>query len=131
MADRPSAGFTLLEVLVSFAIAALAVPPVLHLMSQGLGAGTAAEAQLRATIHARSLLASAWGEEMREGVAEGGTDDGFSWSRTVVASDVPMGRLAEYVVTVKVGWRRPATAGEVMLQTLRAAPPPERAGRRP
>ena len=101
-------GFTLLEVLVAFAILSLAVVVAIQGFAQGLRllklSGDHQQATLLADQKARELTTP------KEGV-EGGTEGRFDWHRVVKAVAAPElevpGRVPRwhvYEITVSVGW---------------------------
>ncbi len=133
-ADRTGAdrGFTLLEVLVAFAIAAGALAVLFRTAVDG---GTAAEAAARygeALSHARSRLAAVEGAALRPGDASG-EDGAYRWrTRIALVAEAPPVRdgppaPALYAVTVAVGWGDGSAARNVELATRRLGPPTPRA----
>jgi general secretion pathway protein I len=133
-AGRPGdAGFTLLEVLVAFAIAA---PVVALLLGQGVEAvrTSRAAAQTREAVsRAESRLATLADAALRPGERDGDDGNGFRWHTRVapVASAAPLrgprpGSLyaagtALYDVTVAVTWPG-AGPRAVTLRTRRLGP---------
>ena len=120
-------GFTLIEVLVAFAILSATVVLAVQGFAQGLRllklSGEHQQAALLADQKARELIVF---EEGRED----GTEGGFTWERVVreIPSPdlVPIGQFARwrvYEVAVQVGWgdhgRR--TVGVTTLRTVRDA----------
>lgn len=123
-------GFTLAEVLVAFAILAMALPALLQLGGAHLRGKHKAERLAAAAELAESLLASAGdGAVLAEGERSGATDDKvFAWTLTIVKAD-DLGfeaRLVEpYRVTVTVrakGVGRPVTLTTVRLKPRGGAP---------
>jgi type II secretion system protein I len=80
------AGFTLLEVLVAFAVLAVMIVPILQVFGGGLGAVESARARSTAALLARSKLAEVGaGEILTEGETSGTSNvPGFRWRRTIV-----------------------------------------------
>ena len=123
---RPG-GFTLIEVLVAFAIAALSLATLMRIFGTGLESARISEAQSRATMVAESRLAAIGVERLLvAGESAGETEDGYRWR--VVASplaDDAAGPVIRYEVTVVVAW---GPEGErerdVALRTLRLAARP-------
>ncbi len=131
----PDRGFTLLEVLVAFAIAALALAALTQGAAGGLRsarvAGHVQEALSRARSHlVAAALAPAAGEQQGE---DGG---GYAWRVTTApvrtaapgrqGVDPPrIGRAVLYAVRVRVSWSLDGGPHEVTLttQALGAAPP--------
>jgi len=82
--SRRNAGFSLLEVLVAFTVAALALALVFQIYGRGAHALVAADGYARAVVVAQSILASAGVEDTLEpGETEGETADGWRWRRQV------------------------------------------------
>ncbi|MBI4638375.1 MAG: prepilin-type N-terminal cleavage/methylation domain-containing protein [Candidatus Rokubacteria bacterium] len=118
-----SAGFTLLEVIVAFAILSVAVVASIQGFAQGLRllkhAGDHQEAMLLADEKTREVVTLAEGHEE-------GTEGAFAWERTVTV--VPAPDLA--IVGANTPWRvweiavrvRWGERGQVDLATLRTAP---------
>ena len=117
-------GFTLLEVLVAFAILSLAVVSMIQLFSQGLRllkvSGDYQQAVLLADQKAREM------ETIREGV-EAGREGDFEWERRATVTTVPeeltvpgVAPVRLYQVTVHVRWG----SRSVEVATLRTAREP-------
>ena len=131
----PDGGFTLLEVLVAFAIAALALAALTQGAAGGLQsarvAGHVQEALSRARSHlAAAALAPVAGEQ------QGDDGGGFAWQATTApvqtaapgreGVDPPrIGRAVLYAVRVRVSWSLDGGLREVVLttQALGVAPP--------
>ncbi|MBS1225342.1 MAG: ral secretion pathway protein [Proteobacteria bacterium] len=135
MTNRPrQRGFSLLEVLVAFAILSVSLGVLLQVFATGLRNAGMADDYTQATLYAESILA-AYGREapLGEGVREGPVNDRFSWRGTVsaVAEGMPdpeKTQVRAYRVSVEVFWRGLTQTRSVMLETVRLAPlePPER-----
>lgn len=116
-------GFTLLEVLVAFAILSLSLLVIFRIYSTGFrGIGTA-DWKLQAIALAKSKLASVGiDEQLSVGTATGVSDDGFAWELTIsafAASPADKGQnLAAYFVQVSVS-NSQNPKGAVRLSTLR------------
>jgi general secretion pathway protein I len=121
---RRRRGFTLLEVLVAFAILSLAVVSMIQLFSQGLRllkvSGDYQQAVLLADQKAREV------ETVREGV-ETGREGDFEWERRAAATTVPeeltvsgTNPIRLFRVTVQVRWG----GRSVEVATLRTAREP-------
>lgn len=116
-------GFTLIEVLVAFAILAMALAAMFQLFSGGLGAIGTAERYSMATMLARSVLDDVGAEiPLIPGEQGGDLDDGFSWlvriERSATINAVPSAEqlYVPYDVAVEISWGRGHT---FTLRTLR------------
>jgi general secretion pathway protein I len=124
-------GFTLIEVLVAFAIAAALLVPLLRIFSGGMGGLARSERASRALLWAESVLAARDGETpLSEGVESGDLADGYHWQRTVTfyreaATPSQIVPLVPYDVRMTVSWRERGQARAVTLETLMLAPPPQ------
>ena len=77
-------GFSLLEVLVAFALLGLSLGVLLQAFATGLRNTALAEEYTLATLHAESVLARLGIEEpLEEGNLEGEINERFSWRATV------------------------------------------------
>jgi general secretion pathway protein I len=142
---RRAAGFSLLEVLVGFTVAALALGLLFQIYGRGAHALVAAEGYARAVVVAQSLLASAGVDDTLEpGETEGETEDGWHWRRQVephedpeleaLLADEPAGegarggrapqRLALVEVRVAVDWHDGLRRRSLELVSLRSLPGP-------
>jgi type II secretion system protein I len=79
-------GFTLLEVLVAFAVLAVIIVPILQVFGGGLGTAETARGYSTAALLARSKLAEVGlGEPLAEGDTTGDFDvPGYHWRQTIV-----------------------------------------------
>jgi general secretion pathway protein I len=129
---RAADGFTLLEVLVAFVIAALALGVLFEGAAVGLRSARSAGAYEQAVARARSHLAViGHGQAVAPGVASGDDGSGFQWSTRV--TQVAAGRKAPppespaapavsyalYDVAVSIGWVEDGRPRSVTLQTRR------------
>ncbi len=127
-------GFTLLEVLVAFAVAASALA---LLFGQGVQSVTAAQAASRyreAISRAQSHLDALPDQALVAGVRDGEEGHGFRWrTRIAAAASIPAQRSAPpgsayaagttlYDVTVEVSWSGGAGRRAVTLGTRRLGP---------
>lgn len=121
-------GFSLLEVLVAFAILSVSLGVLLQVFATGLRSTVLADEYSRAALHAESLL-EALGRDshLSEGVTQGRIDDRYSWRSTVsvyvdetLPDDLP---VIPYRVTVEVFWDEPEPRF-VVLETLRLGSSP-------
>jgi general secretion pathway protein I len=116
-------GFTLIEILIAFAILAVALAGLLRVFSGGLQATTRAERYGEAVLLARSVLERVGSEiAIQPGEQSGRGEDGAAWSVRMRPLEVPgerNGQASPYVpyevaVTVVVPRQQPIT-----LTTLR------------
>jgi general secretion pathway protein I len=126
-----TSGFTLIEVLVAFTIAAVLLLPLLRSFSAGVASATRTDAFTAATLIAESTL-----ETVGPGVAlvDGGGIDQQDGRYHVSASvhryqgegTVPSSLLVAvpYEIMVTVSWQEAARTQSVALRTLRLGPPP-------
>lgn len=135
-------GFTLLEVLVAFAIAALAVGALVQGVMGGLRSAHASGHHQEAVSRARSRLAAfGHGAPLVPGGQEGDDGGGFRWRTRVVRLAVAApprdaGRpspdrgegVALYAVSVAVSWRMDGGLREVVLDSRRVGPAGAREG---
>jgi general secretion pathway protein I len=125
-------GFTLVEVLVAFAVATLFLVPLLRLFSGGMGGLAGADRATTATLWAQSVLEARDGAApLVPGTESGDLPGGYRWQRTVALySDATMSQqsrvLAPYEVTLTVTWSDGRHDRAVTLATLRLALPPGR-----
>ena len=127
-------GFTLLEVLVAFAIAA---PALALLFGQGVQSVTAAQAAARyqeAISRAQSRLDALPDQALEAGVRDGEDGHGFHWrTRIAAAASIPAQRQVSpgsayaagttlYDVTVEVSWAGGGGRRGVTLGTRRLGP---------
>ena len=127
-------GFTLLEVLVAFVIAALALTALYNGGLGGLRAATVAGRYLQAVSRAQSHLDSAMiGDALTPSDRQGDEGDGYHWrvriTQAAAAVPVPPANvpgLALYSVSAAVSWTEAGHSRVVELDTQRvaAAPPP-------
>ena len=109
---RRASGFTILEVLVALAILAFAMAAILGAIGTNLAAAARAQALMRATMAAQSLLAGAGLDApLQPGRHSGVLPDGSGWSLDIH----PDGDVL--VVTAIVD--PPGSGGRVRLVTLR------------
>jgi general secretion pathway protein I len=126
--DRPAAasGFTLIEVLVALAIAALGLALLVAATGSGLENAAVADRSIQATSEAQSRLAQVGRTvPLKKGDYFGDEADGFRW-RVHVAdplSHARAGGLALYQVTVTESWRSGAVQKKLSLYSERMGPP--------
>ena len=135
----PARGFTLLEVLIAFAILAVALVALFRAFGTGATNARLSEAYTVATLHAESIMAAAGVEtSLQAGVSEGDLPGGYRW-RAVVApapsggpgtdrgadtlSADPLAGLL-YEIAVTVSWREDGKARAVDLRSYRIGEAP-------
>ena len=122
-------GFTLLEVLVAFAILALSLGVLMQVFATGLRTTVIAEEYTQAAMYAESILAAVGADEaLSEGEEAGRINDIFSWRSTVqpyVSEDLEEEelRMDAYRVAVEVSWEGSGRGRSVVLETLRVVTP--------
>lgn len=137
-------GFTLLEVLIAFAIAALALSTLAHGALGGLQSTRVSGHYQEAVSRARSRMATlGHGAPLLPGDAEGDDGGGFRWRVRVAQVDTvaapgragqpgsgPAGSQAVslYAVSVGVSWRGDGGTREVVLESRRVQARPRDAG---
>lgn len=125
-ADRATAGFTLIEILVAFTVAALLLAALYQIFSTGLRSSASAENYANAVLLAESGLDALAGSA----IAVGQTTDRISgYERTTIIRPRPelepantQVALKLYEVEVRVAWRDGVRERSVSLSTLRAGP---------
>lgn len=124
-AARDQRGFTLIEVLVAFAVLAMLLGAIYQTFSSGLNASARAERRAVAALHAQSVLAALGsGEPISQGEATGELDGGYRWQTSVrlLESAGETARLDAFEVIVTVSWEASlGRQGSVSLNTLRLA----------
>lgn len=116
-------GFSLIEILVAFAIFSLVAGAALSALSSGLRLADASRERGEALLLAESIMALAGNEiPLQSGGASGQAENGMSWELAFTElpeNREPPPRLKAWLVEVLVSWgsdRRPA---ELYLQTVR------------
>jgi general secretion pathway protein I len=121
-------GFSLLEVLVAFAILSISLGVLLQVFSGGLRNAALSEEYTYAVLHAESLLAAVGREdELIEGIEAGEIDETYSWRLTVtpyVEDEFNQDdfEVNPYWVVMEVFWGSDERRRSVVLETLRLAP---------
>ena len=122
-------GFTLIEVIVAFAIVALALSALFQIFSTGLRGSVVTENYNMAVLLADSKLAGIGIEEPLEAGDQSGTfDNGFRWETNVRPYDdggstFTPGAIQAFEVTVTVEWGGVVRERTVSLVTLRLKMP--------
>ncbi|MCB1775957.1 MAG: prepilin-type N-terminal cleavage/methylation domain-containing protein [Candidatus Competibacteraceae bacterium] len=127
-------GFSLLEVLVAFAILSISLGVLLQIFATGLRNAGIADDYTRAVLYAESILAALGREApLVEGEQSGPVNEQFSWRSAVSAyadgmPDSEQPRVRAYRIMVEVYWPGLLQDRSVVLETLRLAPvePPGR-----
>lgn len=125
-------GFTLIEVLIAFLIAAMAVGAVVHAATGALASSRAAGRYDEAVARAESRLASLSAAVLDDSDRQGDEGDGFHWHVQVAAagtaqltgkaSAIPTGTATLYRITVAMSWRDGGTRRAVRLDSARLGP---------
>ncbi len=127
-AGRPR-GFTLLEVLIAFAILAIALGAILQSFSQGLRTMSQAERYVQATLLAESKLAEVGASiPLEEGEYSGEGGEDYAWRVDIRPYEDDADRIDDldvirlYRVEVEISWEGGVPARIVTLRSSRAAP---------
>jgi general secretion pathway protein I len=131
MTRRPSQrGFSLLEVLVAFAILAVSLGVLLGIFSRATSATIASAQYSQAATLAESLLTLAGHEiALEEGAISGTTESGFSWELTLLELDLSQEfptttlTVTAYRVNATVLWFDAGRPRRLMLSTLKLVEP--------
>jgi general secretion pathway protein I len=123
-------GFTLFEVVVALAIAALGLSFLMAAASTGLGSAALAAQYIEATRRAQSRLAELGvTEPLHPGVWAGDDGGGYSWRRRIsppqfydtAPSPEGMAPLGLFAVEVTISWRSGDSIKSVSLRSKRIA----------
>lgn len=125
-ADRPMAGFTLIEILVAFTVAALVLAAIYQMLSTGLNAKSTSQRFSEAVLLAQSSLDALTGAS----VAPGETSDriGVYLRQTTIRPRPDLlpatAQLAvlPYEIAVEIDWREGIRQRAVSLSTLWLGP---------
>ena len=133
------AGYTLIEVIVAFAVLALALTMLLGILSNATRQVRWSDDAGRAALHAQSLLAQAGvGEPLRAGRSEGEFEDGrYRWTLEVApwrdpgapqdgVQPVDPGAPRLYALALQVEWGTGGPRDRLHLQSLRLVTPDPR-----
>jgi general secretion pathway protein I len=126
-ADRQR-GFSLLEVLVAFAILSVSLGVLLQVFANGLRTAGISDDYTRATLYAESILAAIGTEvPLVDGERSGPVNERFAW-RSVISAyseglpDAEKTQVRAYRVEVEVSWAGLMQTRSVRLETLKLAP---------
>jgi general secretion pathway protein I len=118
---RRSRGFTLVEVVVAFAVLAITFSALYEVLGSSLNRASEVERYERAVMSAQSLLAESSALAiLQESAVSGKTLDGMPWERQIEPYDVgrPLqSELKPFLVTVVVHWG-PRESEALRLQTI-------------
>lgn len=125
-ADRAAAGFTLIEVLVAFTVAALVLAAIYEMLSTGLNAGTTSQRFSEAVLLAQSSLDALTGAS----VSPGETSDriGTYVRQTTIRPRPDLLPAAAqldvvpYEIEVEIDWREGVRRRAVSLSTIWLGP---------
>jgi general secretion pathway protein I len=134
--SRPQSGFSLLEVLVAFAILAVSLGVLIQIFSRASMAAVVASQYSRAVSLAESRLAAVGAAiPLKPGATSGEPEDGIAWELAIVpATDIQpetgLGAAQSppaipYRVTVTVLWEDAGRVRRLALSTLRLGEPLE------
>ena len=123
-------GFSLLEVLVAFAILAVSLGVLLGIFSRATSATIASAQYSQAATLAESLLTLAGHEiALEEGAVSGETESGFSWELVMFELDLTdefptsVPAVTAYRVNASVLWFDAGRPRRLMLSTLKLVEP--------
>ncbi len=125
---RPERGFSLLEVLVAFAILSISLGVLLQVFATGLRNAGLADDYTQATLYAESILAAIGRETpLTAGERRGPVNEQFSWRSTVTPFNEGLpepdkAQVRAYRIQVEVYWPGRVQNRSVLLETLRLAP---------
>jgi general secretion pathway protein I len=127
--DSGSAGFTLIEIVVAFAVATLLLGALYQVFSNGLTAGLSAESYSRAVLLAESAL-EVFGADAAAAPGETNEQLDQKYARHVVvrprldlmSTDSEFAAFVPYEIEVSIDWKDGLRARSVSLSTLRLRP---------
>ena len=124
---RRSAGFTLLEVLVSMAILAICLTIIMELFSGGLKSARLSERYVRAAFLAREKMEEILlAKRLSEGIMEGVYGEGFRWRVAIhpaeaVEENQPKLPFETFDIHVRVTWKEGGLHKSFEIETLQIA----------
>jgi general secretion pathway protein I len=122
-----TAGFTLLEVLVSMAILAICLTVIMELFSGGIKSGYLSGEYINAVFLAREKMEEVLVQkEIAEGTKEGESDSGYTWLVNIRPEEekeefLPKLPFSLFDIQVSVMWREGEHPKSFTLHTLRIA----------
>jgi general secretion pathway protein I len=125
-------GFTLIEIVVAFAILALGLGITMQIASGAMRNARQAATRTDAALYAQSLLDSVGvGERLEEGGSSGDFNEQFHWDldarKYEIESETPlepgMGPVQLYRLELRVTWEAGGKEQEALFTTLRALTP--------
>jgi general secretion pathway protein I len=126
-----ASGFTLIEVLVAFTIAALLLLPLLRSFSSGVASATRSDGFTAATLIGQSTLESVGlAMPLTEGTALDQQEGAYHVTASVhryEGEGAPQGNLLlaiPFEIAVTVSWQEGTQPRSIALRTLRIGPPP-------
>ena len=126
---RGEGGFTLLEVVIAFALLAGMLAVVLRLFAEGSSGVARAERRTIALLHAESKLAEIVATALRAGQSSGAFADGYAWRAVLVPQRErrpgDLRPVEPLQLTVTVSAPGEDAARGVSLDTLHLAPAPK------
>lgn len=133
-ASRRVRGFTLIEIIVSFAILALGLGLAMQIATGAMRNAKRAAERTEAALYAKSLLDSAGvGERLEEGESSGDFGDDYRWTLSVTKHEIEqegpspidpsMSPVQLYRLELRVEWGERKQAQEARFVTLRALTP--------
>jgi len=134
---RQQHGYTLLEVLVAFAILGMALAVLFRIFSAGVNNVGVASDYVQAVVIGEARLESLASEPVLEpGMSQGIALGKFHWTRTISRELLPELALPEqstvtgYRINVAVAWPAGRNTRQIELETLRIADARDRTGAR-
>ncbi len=129
VADR---GFTLVEVLVAFLIAAAAIAALVHVTTGAVMSSRVAGQYDEAVTRAQSHLAALSASPLIDSDRQGEEGDGFRWHVRVAAAAavstasrfraMPDGAVTLYRITITISWQQGSRSRAVRLDSARLGP---------
>jgi general secretion pathway protein I len=125
---RNQRGFTLLEVLVAFAILALTLGALIQVFSQAIAATILSGAYSRASVLAEQKLDDVGLDiPLQAGSFSGEPEDGIAWQVTIAPYDLGdtgwQAPLQPYVVTATAAWEDGGRQRRITLSSMRLGEP--------